>query len=124
MLHRYPHLSAILFEHPNVIDRVTNKWLTSSDSSHNAFNLNGRIWQNRTNVSSGDYFVPSDIPIVKQSAIYIMKQILHELDDDKSLMLLRNIYNAMVQCDNCRLLVIEHIIKRCVVLFITWCFIR
>lgn len=41
-----------------------------------------------------------------------MKQILHELDDDKSLILLHNIYNAMVQCDNCRLLVIERIIKR------------
>jgi len=64
LLHRYPHLSAILFEHPNGIDRVTNKWLISSHSSHNVFNLNGRIWQNRTNVSLGDYFDQSDIPIV------------------------------------------------------------
>jgi len=86
LLHQYPHVSATLFELPEVIAKlpVTNQ---------------------NIDLYAGDFFaaVPLD------GDLYILKFVLHDWDDARATQILQNCYKAMN--DKSRLLIVEVVLQ-------------
>lgn len=85
------HLHGVLFDQPAVIDAAVE-----------ALRLRGIA--DRIEFVSGDFFdsVPSG------ADAYIMKHIIHDWDDDKSIKILKNIHSAMNE--NGRVLIVEMVV--------------
>jgi len=86
LLKKHPHATGTLFELPEVIKKlsITNK--------------NIKLY-------SGDFF--TEIP--QGGDLYILKSVLHDWDDARSIQILQNCYKAMN--DNGRLLIIEVVLQ-------------
>lgn len=91
LLKRYPNLKGILFDLPHVVERA-EKQIESAGLT------------NRCELVGGDFFdaVPNG------ANAYMMRHIIHDWDDDKSLRILRNCHRAMSH--DARLLVVESVI--------------
>ena len=91
LLKRYPNLKGILFDLPHVIERA-KKQIESAGLT------------DRCELVGGDFFdaVPSG------ADAYMMRHIIHDWDDDKSLKILRNCHRAMEP--HSKLLVVESVI--------------
>lgn len=90
LLQRYPKLSGMIFELPEVIEKIKQQPLIEND---------------RCQLSAGDFF----ISIPKGKDAYILKSVIHDWDDAKSEKILKNCYDAM-HADS-RLLIIEVIVQ-------------
>ena len=91
ILEANPHLRGVLFDQPAVIDAAVE-----------ALRLRGIA--DRIEFVSGDFFdsVPSG------ADAYIMKHIIHDWNDDKSIKILQNIHSAMNK--NGRVLIVEMVV--------------
>lgn len=86
LLHEYPHISATLFELPEVMEKLP------------VMNQNIKLY-------TGDFF--AEIP--HDGDLYIMKSILHDYDNSSATQILQNCHKAMH--DTSRLLIIEVILQ-------------
>ncbi len=86
LVHRYPHVSATLFELPEVVEKLPMT------------NLNMEL-------SRGDFF--KQIPQNKD--LYILKSVLHDWDDDRATQILQNCHQAMNE--KSRLLIVEVVLQ-------------
>lgn len=91
ILKQYPHLRGILFDRPVTMEKAQEK-LTKAGIG------------DRCSLVSGSFFesVPTN------GDLYILKNILHNWDNDRALAILQNCHQAMNK--NCKLLTIELII--------------
>lgn len=91
ILHKYPEMNGVLFDLPHVIHRAQKR-------------IDAERLSNRCRLVGGDFFqsVPSGADTL------MMRHIIHDWDDDRSLTILRNCHSAMP--DNGRLLVVESVI--------------
>ncbi|ESA38720.1 o-demethylpuromycin o-methyltransferase [Leptolyngbya sp. Heron Island J] len=92
ILDRNPKLKSILFDTPNVIESA--KEYTSGDKT-----------VGRLEFISGDFF--ESVP--QGGDIYILSNIVHNWNDERSTKILRNCYDAMVE--NGRLLLVEVVLQ-------------
>ena len=91
ILGRYPEMKGILFDLLHVVERA-------------AANLERAGLSNRCEVVGGDFF--GSIPI--RADAYFLRHIIHDWDDEKAGLILRNIRTSMPQ--GARLLVFEHVL--------------
>jgi hypothetical protein len=91
VLGHYPEMKAVLFDLPHVVERA-------------AANLDRAGFSGRCEVVGGDFFGP--IPV--QADAYFLRHIIHDWDDEKAALILRNIRTSMPQ--GARLLVVEHVL--------------
>lgn len=91
LLNRYPNLKGILFDLPHVVERA-KKQIESAGLT------------DRCELVGGDFFdaVPDG------ADAYMMRHIIHDWDDNKSLQILRNCHRAM--SPSARLLLVESVI--------------
>ena len=88
VLGRYPEMRGVLFDLPHVVERA-------------AANLEGAGLATRCQVVGGDFF--ASIPV--EADAYFLRHIIHDWDDEKAGLILRNIRKSMPQ--GARLLVVE-----------------
>jgi hypothetical protein len=91
LLRHYPHLQGCLFEGPWVVDRGRATIAAAGMS-------------NRCKVVAGDFL--QSIPV--SGDVFVMKNVVHDWDDDRAVVLLKNVRNAMG--DDARLLIMECVI--------------
>ena len=91
ILGRYPEMRGVLFDLPHVVERA-------------AANLERAGLASRCQVVGGDFFGP--IPV--EADAYLLRHIIHDWDDEKAGLILRNIRTAMPE--GARLLVVEHVL--------------
>jgi hypothetical protein len=88
-----PHLRGTLFDHPNVIERAKRqKYLENIE-------LKGRY-----QYAAGNFFESSP----KGADAYILKNVIHDWDDDRSTVILKNCREAIPE--NGKLLLVEYVI--------------
>ncbi len=86
-----PQMYGILFDLPSVIEGA-NEWLEKEDVS------------SRVELASGDFF--ENVPA--GADVYMMKHIIHDWDDERSIKILQNVRSAMN--DTGKVLIIEMVI--------------
>ena len=88
ILAAYPSLNGILYDRPNVVDAARAE-------------LEASAWGSRCRIEGGDFFtgVPAG------GDVYLLKHIIHDWDDERSAVILRNCREAMN--DGGRVLVVE-----------------
>jgi hypothetical protein len=91
ILQRYPNVSGILFDLPAVVE--------GARAAMGSYGLDGRL-----RVLGGDFFQA----VPEGADAYILKHIIHDWDDEKSIAILRNVRNAIDPSG--RLLIVEPII--------------
>jgi hypothetical protein len=91
ILGRYPEMMGILFDLPHVVERA-------------AANLERAGLSGRCEVVGGDFF--GQIPV--EADAYFLRHIIHDWDDEKAGLILRNIRTSMPK--GSRLLVVEHVL--------------
>ena len=91
VLGRYPEMNGVLFDLPHVVERA-------------AANLERAGLSGRCEVVGGDFFGP--VPV--EADAYFLRHIIHDWDDEKAGLILRNIRTSMPQ--GARLLVVEHVL--------------
>ncbi|QDU07466.1 methyltransferase [Gimesia aquarii] len=91
LLQHYPEMKGILFDLPHVIERSQT-------------NLENAGLGNRCESIGGSFF--DSIPLTADA--YLMRHIIHDWDDEKSLTILRNCHAVM--SENSKLLIIESVI--------------
>ncbi|MDG2380342.1 MAG: methyltransferase [Pirellulaceae bacterium] len=91
ILEHHPALHGILFDLPHVVQRATETFQSAG--------LNDRC-----QIVGGDFF--QSIPA--GADVYLMRHIIHDWDDDKSLRILQNCHAVMPE--NGKLLVVENVI--------------
>ena len=91
MLERNPQLSAILFDRPEIIEAARERV--------SALNI-----AERCRLVAGDFFVA----VPSGGDCYVLKDIVHDWDDERAGVILRQVYRAMN--DNGRLLLVERVI--------------
>ena len=94
ILDRYPHLRGIIFDQPQVIDKIQHDDIGDR-----------KVPFERCEVVAGDFF--QSIPAGADA--YLMKWILHDWSDEEALHILRTCRQAMMQ--GTKLLIVEHLIK-------------
>lgn len=92
ILGQWPHMEGILFDLPPVIERAKAD-LESQQSA------------NRLSFVQGDFF--SEVPAGGDT--YMLRHIIHDWDDDKAGIILKNIHRAMP--DDGRLLILESVVQ-------------
>ncbi|AUS99555.1 methyltransferase [Nostoc sp. CENA543] len=90
ILQAYPSMTGILFDRPDVVERAKNSW--------------DLALQNRCKFIGGSFF--EDIPTGADA--YILKHIIQDWDDERSLTILQGCHQAMTP--QSRLLVIDFVI--------------
>jgi len=94
ILRSYVRLRGVLFDQPQIIDEAMHAgFVTSPDIS------------GRCEVMSGDFF--ESVPVGADA--YVMKYVIHDWDDERSVRLLRNCRAAMPSTG--RILVVEHVVS-------------
>jgi hypothetical protein len=89
IINKHPNIKGILFDTPNVIQQVKNKLISIETIEGNFF---------------------EKLPEVKEkNSLIILKSVLHDWNDEKCLIILKNCYKAL-QGENAKLLVIENIL--------------
>lgn len=91
VLDRYPEMHGVLFDLPHVVERAK--------TNIGAAGLTGRC-----DVVGGDFF--GAIPV--EAEAYFLRHIIHDWDDEKAGLILRNIRRGMPP--NAKLLVVEHVL--------------
>jgi O-methyltransferase domain/Dimerisation domain len=91
ILGRYPEIRGVLFDLPHVVERAV--------ANLEAAGLSGRC-----EVVGGDFF--GAIPV--EADAYFLRHILHDWDDERAGLILRNLRTSMPQ--GARLLVVEHVL--------------
>ncbi|QDT95938.1 methyltransferase [Gimesia aquarii] len=91
LLQHYPEMKGILFDLPHVVERSQT-------------NLENAGLNNRCESIGGSFF--DSVPLTADA--YLMRHIIHDWDDEKSLTILRNCHAVMPE--NSKLLVIESVI--------------
>lgn len=91
ILHRYPALKGILYDLPQVVERAAPRFTAAGLAD-------------RCRLLSGDFF--QEVP--PGADAYLMRHIIHDWDDEKSLTILRNCYRAMRP--GAKLLLVESVI--------------
>jgi len=94
ILEKFPHLRGTLFDQPSVIEQA------KKDGILNAY-------ATRCDLVGGSFFeaVPSN------ADAYIMKHIIHDWDDDRSLTILRNIHRVLAGVSNGRVILLESVVQ-------------
>jgi hypothetical protein len=90
-LGRYPQMKGILFDLPHVVERARSSIETAGLAD-------------RCEVVGGNFF--ESIPV--KADAYFLRHIIHDWDDEKSKVILRNIHQAMPE--NAKLMVVEHVL--------------
>jgi hypothetical protein len=90
-LARYPGMAGVLFELPHVVERA--------EANLERAGLSGRC-----EVVGGDFFEP----IAVRADAYFLRHIIHDWDDERAGLILRNVREAIP--DGARLLVVEHVL--------------
>jgi hypothetical protein len=91
VLRRHPRMRGLLFDLPHVVERARQN-LAHADLS------------DRCQVIGGNFF--DSIPV--EADAYFMRHIIHDWDDEKSTLILRNIKRSMPE--RAKLLVVEHVL--------------
>ena len=91
VLERYPDMKGILFDLPHVVERAQEPIASAGLSD-------------RCDLVGGSFF--ESVP--EGADAYMMRHIIHDWDDEKSLMILRNCHQAM--SSDAKLLVVESVI--------------
>ena len=91
ILSKYPQMQGILFDLPHVIERARP-------------NLEAANLMNRCQLLDGDFF--QSVPAGADA--YVMRHIIHDWDDEKSLQILRNCHTVM--SPDSKLLLVESVI--------------
>ncbi len=91
LLQHYPEMKGILFDLPHVVERSQK-------------NIENAGLNNRCELIGGSFF--DSVPLTADA--YLMRHIIHDWDDEKSLTILRNCHSVMPE--NSKLLVIESVI--------------
>jgi hypothetical protein len=91
VLARYPEMKGVLFDLPHVVERATAS-------------LERGGLSNRCEVVCGDFF--GSIPV--QADAYFLRHIIHDWDDEKAGLILRNLRRSMPR--GARLIVVEHVL--------------
>jgi hypothetical protein len=91
ILGRYPEIRGVLFDLPHVVERA-------------GANLERAGLSGRCLVIGGDFF--ASIPV--EADAYFLRHILHDWDDEKAGLILRNIRTSMPE--GSRLMVVEHVL--------------
>lgn len=86
----YPNIKGHLFDLDSVIEKAQNYWFNE--------HLN-HIQSKRITFSSGSFFNVSSLPIIYNNDIIVMKNILHDWNDVKTLEILKNIRSSIGQVD-------------------------
>src|SRR5262249_15123632 len=92
VLQRYPNMQGILFDLPGVIDRAKK-------------NIEAAGLAKRCQCVAGNFFES----VVRGADAYLMRHIIHDWDDERSTVILKNIH-AMLPA-NGRVLVVENVIE-------------
>jgi hypothetical protein len=92
VLQRYPSMRGILFDLPGVIDRARA-------------NIESAGLTGRCQLFAGDFFTS----VAGGADVYLMRHIIHDWDDERSLRILRNVHAALPDCG--RVLVVESVIE-------------
>jgi len=91
ILKRYPQLKAVLFDLPHVVERAKAT-------------LEQAGVLDRCQLISGSFFEKIDV----KADAYFMRHIIHDWNDEKAGLILRNLHNTM--SSSARLIVVEHVI--------------
>lgn len=91
LLQKYQNVSGMIFEIPEVIETIKTQ--------------NSHLQSDRCQLVAGDFF--SEIPEGKDA--YILKSVIHDWDDAKAELILRNCYRAMRP--DSRLLIVEVVLQ-------------
>lgn len=91
ILSRHPHLKGLLFDLPHVVERAQER-------------IDGANLHDRCSLIAGSFF--ESVP--EGADAYLLRHIIHDWDDEKSLLILRNCHRAM--SSDSKLLVIESVI--------------
>lgn len=91
ILGRYPEMKGILFDLPHVVERARN-------------NMEKAGVTDRCEVIGGNFF--EKIPV--EADAYFLRHIIHDWDDEKASLILRNIHQGMPE--KAKLLVVEHVL--------------
>ena len=91
VLGRYPEMRGVLFDLPHVVERAS-------------VNLERAGLSDRCEVVGGDFF--GSIPV--EADAYFLRHIIHDWDDEKAGLILRNIRSSMPE--GARLIVVEHVL--------------
>lgn len=91
VLQRYPRMKGVLFDLPHVVERAGE-------------NLQHAGLSDRCERVGGDFF--AEIPV--QADLYLMRHIIHDWDDERAGLILKNIHRAMP--DGAKLLVVEYVL--------------
>lgn len=91
ILNRYPTMRGILYDLPQVVERAAPRFTAAGLAE-------------RCRLISGDFF--QDVPTGADA--YLMRHIIHDWDDEKSLVILRNCHRAMKP--GAKLLLVESVI--------------
>lgn len=91
ILQKYPEMQGILFDLPHVVERARS-------------NIEAAGLNDRCQLVSGDFF--SAVPSGAEA--YVMRHIIHDWDDEKSLTILKNCHNVMSPGN--KLLLVESVI--------------
>jgi hypothetical protein len=92
MLDQYPTSRGILFDRSYIVETAKNRNSSMFDSG-------------RLQLCGGDFF-SDQLPMAD---LYLMKNILHDWDDEKSVLLLKNLHRSIPR--NARLLIVDSVIK-------------
>lgn len=87
LLKKYPNVSGVLYELLEVIEKINHQ--------------NPQLEDYRFKLCAGDFFVS----VPPGGDVYLMKSVIHDWDDEKSEMILKNCYQAM--SSDSRLLLVE-----------------
>ena len=79
LLSQQPDAHGVVFDRPEIAEEAARRWADSSDDA-------GRL-----KAIGGDFFES----VVEGGDLYLLKQILHDWQDEQCLVILRNIRNAM-----------------------------
>jgi hypothetical protein len=91
VLGRYPEMKGVLFDLPHVVERAVA-------------GLGRAGLSDRCEVIGGSFF--EAIPV--RADAYVLRHIIHDWDDDRAGLILRNVHEAMPE--GARLLVVEHVL--------------
>jgi 16S rRNA G1207 methylase RsmC len=92
ILQAYPHLTSTLFDLPHVIEQARGV-------------VQAEGFGDRCDFAAGDFFES----VAPQGDVYILKNIIHDWSDDRSIAILKNCRQAMP--DTGRVLIIEMVVQ-------------
>ncbi|KAI1778790.1 S-adenosyl-L-methionine-dependent methyltransferase [Hypoxylon cercidicola] len=101
LLREYKTMTGSIFETPNVIEQARSNF---HDPKGQYADVGNRIPPD--NLIAGDFF--QDVP---PSEVYIMKWCLHDWNDEKARIILRNIRRALRKGPHSRLVILESVLK-------------